>query len=507
MIATANRLEAPRRASQRNRGTALIVLVLAILAAASPAAFRLTSASTLVEPRQSVRIRRNIDELSKPEHAAELKNLRHAFEVLVGRSLKDPNDPMGYIQFANFHNDGDIGPCDHVNDLFLAWHRAHLVAFEKALQDSDPTNAVTPTRDVMLPYWDWTATPSGSNGYPKVVEDKLVDGKANIFYWPNKSVCDKLSFVYCDERNKHSAGAAPFPKAVADEILKEPWDKFGGTPTGSGALEANPHNFMHGAYVGSDMADNATAAYDPVFWFFHTNIDRLMQKWQVQHQKAPCDPADPQHVSSLDTLVKGTGNWPPTGAVRDFICVEKLGYAYDQLPTDPQPPSPVLTMSAPPAFAVPMGIGIVASAGRKVTRNLPSPGGVFERAYLEFPKVALPSQGSYDVRVYLHPKGEKERVGNREFAGKYFAGSFVVWALRHQMRGKAMAHGGNAAFSVNVTRRLQEVLRTTTGNAIVATIVFSPRNKAPDRLPLDASDPLALTVDTAAGRRAFTLTP
>jgi hypothetical protein len=71
---------------------------------------------------------------------------------------------------------------------------------------------------------------------------------------------------------------------------------------------------MHGTYVGSDMGDNTTAAYDPVFWIFHANIDRLMEAWQDLHQPDRCAAnPDPSIMPDLDAPIRGTGNWPPSG--------------------------------------------------------------------------------------------------------------------------------------------------------------------------------------------------
>jgi tyrosinase len=54
-----------------------------------------------------------------------------------------------------------LGPCEHANDTFMPWHRAHLFEFEEALRRSDPPR----TTKVTLPYCDWSAVPSGSR-YP-----------------------------------------------------------------------------------------------------------------------------------------------------------------------------------------------------------------------------------------------------------------------------------------------------------------------------------------------------
>jgi tyrosinase len=72
-------------------------------------------------------------------------------------------------------------------------------------------------------------------------------------------------------------------------------DGFGGSAADvgadeSGLLEGNPHNLLHLAIGGSIspdanpeksglMAVVQTAAFDPVFWVHHCNIDRLWNVW------------------------------------------------------------------------------------------------------------------------------------------------------------------------------------------------------------------------------------
>lgn len=438
------------------------------------------AAPLAASPRQTVRVRKNLEELSRPENAAELNNLRHAFEVLIQRSLVNPDDPRGYIHYADLHNDDSVGPCDHVNDVFQAWHRAHLLEFEKALQDSDPDNPTMPTKDVMLPYWDWTARPSGQNGYPQIFEEQTTaDGRPNIFYWPDQALCDKLTHKYCDKRNQYPAGGPPYPADVINTILGDTWPRFGGTPRGPGSLETRPHNHMHGTYVGSDMGDNTTAAYDPIFWVFHTNIDRLMEAWQELHQPDRCaaDP-NPSIMPDLNAPVRGIGNWPPSGVVKDFLCVEKLGYKYDSVPTPtPTPAAPPSLLAAAKAVARRDAVALSGTPVSLKFRVPPAP--VNDRVYLELPGLSTPPKGAYEVRVYLHPRTERYRPNDPAFADKYFAGSIVVWAIRHRSRGKVMEHRMTSDYSLNISEKFNEISRTNAGKDWVATVVTTPVGGAP----------------------------
>ena len=70
---------------------------------------------------------------------------------------------------------------------------------------------------------------------------------------------------------------------------------FGGSPTDMGGIERIPHNQLHfaiGGVVGREelpaettgglMGSVPTAAFDPVFWVHHANVDRLWRVWECQ---------------------------------------------------------------------------------------------------------------------------------------------------------------------------------------------------------------------------------
>jgi tyrosinase len=52
------------------------------------------------------------------------------------------------------------------------------------------------------------------------------------------------------------------------------------------------------------MADNAYTAFDPIFWSYHSNIDRIFEEWNRAHpaaqfsSKFPLRPSCSWHSSS-----------------------------------------------------------------------------------------------------------------------------------------------------------------------------------------------------------------
>jgi tyrosinase len=78
-----------------------------------------------------------------------------------------------------FRGEGKLNPsrwggyCNHGNALFPTWHRAYLLALEKALQSIDGCE------DVALPFWDETSDASLKHGLPWAFTNetfKLDDG-------------------------------------------------------------------------------------------------------------------------------------------------------------------------------------------------------------------------------------------------------------------------------------------------------------------------------------------
>ncbi|MBV8369350.1 MAG: tyrosinase family protein [Candidatus Eremiobacteraeota bacterium] len=77
----------------------------------------------------------------------------------------------------------------------------------------------------------------------------------------------------------------------------------------------DPANPDDGEVAFGDMQNGAFTAFDPIFWFHHSNVDRLWAQWQALHPSA--HPDDPTAVL------------PPWNfTVQDTYSTRKLGYEY-----------------------------------------------------------------------------------------------------------------------------------------------------------------------------------
>jgi tyrosinase len=193
------------------------------------------------------------------------------------------SDNRGYNWIAGFH--GAPGwYCWHhqVNRrtpvqarLFLPWHRAYLWWLEQALQDQ--------VEGAALVWWDWTAVPEIPPGYAAT----SADGEPNPLRSTRAFVPTASPPI--DHDTRRDPGANPLARLprTSDLITNDPSRpgllEDGDFASFSDRLE-DLHDHVHG-WVGGDMGDPATAAFDPVFFAHHCMIDRLWYLWQNDSAK------------------------------------------------------------------------------------------------------------------------------------------------------------------------------------------------------------------------------
>lgn len=374
------------------------------------------------------RIRKNIDKLS----AQELADYEHAFSKLKELSAANPASIDGLQYFQDLHNTM-LGPCEHANDTFMPWHRAHLFLFEEALRRSDPPR----TENVTLPYWDWSALPSGSR-YPKAFENP--DSVLHNPFREDAPICRTDGQSGCD--------ALPFPRSYLDETVlsKDVWSVaeaddsstcFGGHAGGEmdcqgqfgegfGALEQPAHNAMHDGFVSGTMADPGTSAEDPMFFSFHCYIDLLWAQWQERGE------TDTGLESRLCGLFKDREHLPENRfCVKDTLDPERqLGYKYEYTP-GPAPPGP----GAAPGFPAHPAIDAVPSARARPalvrTLELTVPEVGVKGAALRLSGVNVAPRFSYGAEIYLSPAAEDLRTEDRDFRAAHLASVVYLWKAHH----------------------------------------------------------------------------
>ncbi|CAA9530228.1 MAG: hypothetical protein AVDCRST_MAG67-4082 [uncultured Solirubrobacteraceae bacterium] len=252
-------------------------------------------------PAPPLRWRRNATQLT----AQQLADLRRAMT-----RMQAIGDDRGYMRHAGIHGLPLPISCQHGTNLFLPWHRAYLYFFERALRDL--------VRGIAQPFWDWTTTQSIPTAYSAQQDPS---GAPNPLH---HGTCDPLALQQAQNMNppinlpaqtSRQPGLPgtqlPTPQDI-DEIL-EIKDFF----TFSNELESW-HGRIH-VWVGGSrhMRHVPLAAFDPLFWAHHCQIDRLWRIWQLRH-------APPSFTSGF----MGTALPPFPMTVAQTMNVRALGYDY-----------------------------------------------------------------------------------------------------------------------------------------------------------------------------------
>lgn len=213
------------------------------------------------------RIRKDARELSTDE----VETLRQAFQGIMDKA---PDDEGSYFRIAGKHwlpiVPGE-GECMHHVDGYHPWHRVYLHEFEDALR------SIPGCADVTLPYWDVTDAPPAflfTEPFASYTLPRTVGDDVN---YPPGYVTSRFSSA------EIMANLAAFevPQKIQVAMAEFDWDLFcNGSQNGPhNGIEGGGHDNGHSS-CGPTIAAKDVAAFDPLFWFFHSNWDRLWWEWQ-----------------------------------------------------------------------------------------------------------------------------------------------------------------------------------------------------------------------------------
>lgn len=208
--------------------------------------------------------RKNLIHLSDAEH-------QKLVEGFTGLLSYPSDDERGFLYWAGLHGYPNQH-CEHGNPLFLAWHRPYVLALEKALQD------VLGDYEFGLPYWDWSSDDLEDAAIPEILRTAPLNRVRirwgqSLNRWTRR-LNRSLDNPFLSEARRW-AGVA------------RARDAFETIPRSSSFQQncENAHNNLH-VWIGGDMSDPNWAAFDPIFWFHHCNVDRQWADWQDDHPDA-----------------------------------------------------------------------------------------------------------------------------------------------------------------------------------------------------------------------------
>jgi tyrosinase len=230
-------------------------------------------------------IRKNARSLT----ADELTKLRQAHNLIMARV-----DNRSYQYIAGRHGWLDEY-CEHGPtidelgrqvDLFLPWHRAYMYHFERYLQIALDDN------DVAAPWWDWHDSRFDTEGIPRAYSQARAGGRPNPLFSFKMDIRGRTRTppqrnVRVNRNTTRRTGVdltLTRIRAIAVSRTLDIPDLYRITDYSefSEGLRSVWHNLIHG-YVGGDMANVNLAAYDPIFYPHHVNIDRIWYIWQLAH--------------------------------------------------------------------------------------------------------------------------------------------------------------------------------------------------------------------------------
>ncbi|KAI0342041.1 Di-copper centre-containing protein [Trametopsis cervina] len=234
---------------------------------------------------------------------------------------------MPYVPWDNVGDNISSGYCAHRTVLFPTWHRTYALLLEQAVQKEAQTIAEKytdpKTKEVFraaalklrLPYWDWAASPE--------LPPKLFDEKISVFVPPLAAAAEIVNPLQA-YRFQHDIASYGFnrPYSVWPQTIRNPpnpekpqatdksqkerlqkqlraqyrqlrarvydlliftktWERMsnavqGGSNTSLEGVHDTLHNILGD---GGHMSSVAVAGFDPIFWYHHLNVDRLLALW------------------------------------------------------------------------------------------------------------------------------------------------------------------------------------------------------------------------------------
>lgn len=224
-----------------------------------------------------------------------------------------------------------LGPnCPHHSpDLqFLPWHRQYLLDLENILRQYEP--------EVTLPFWDWAGNtpPNTLGGLPTACRPEPV-GTLDLnalssapMRWVRGFVAENLRFLDADwlellgngtsrrapraATNLHDPGGANLQQRELEALAATDFTLF--TERSEAA-----HDQVHG-HVGAHMSQVVTAAFDPIFWLHHVNVDRQWAIWQKLNPQLEQHPFPDAELAAY-----------PGRAIATMLDITTLDYTYEGL--------------------------------------------------------------------------------------------------------------------------------------------------------------------------------
>lgn len=353
-------------------------------------------------------------------------------------------DPRSWSYQAAIH--GTLTPCpcptswntcEHGTEFFWSWHRMYLYYFEKIVR------RMSGDYGWALPYWNWQL--ASESQLPPMFRDTT-----SVLYTANR---DPMM----------NSGAGSLPSGDVDCSVA-----LGDLDFGSAVLDIQgPHGNVH-VDVGGWMSSVPTSAQDPIFYFHHSNVDRLWDIWLAQGGGRSDPTGDTTWKNKTYTFFDENGT-----AVTMIDCdvlraAQQLNYTYEGEPPQVNEycvtilklppwwlqiiqlvhfPLPPIEVNSEPV-TVPLNFGDQLQVVEK-TANTPG-----KKLFLVISGIEAATQPGVTYQVYLGPPANMMRGPK----SPYYVGTFSLFGLG--VRDEAHHEFTPASFRFPVNRALAAALRT-----------------------------------------------
>jgi hypothetical protein len=344
---------------------------------------------------------------------------------------------------------------------FLVWHRLYIYHFEKIIRklSGDP--------NFSLPYWGYTDTTNIAQArvMPAVFRDTTASlyekarlDSINKGYPIRGKGATKLSLTKLF-KNTTYAGFNSNMDAAPHGAMHN-YIGYGNDPTGKAMFSPIKQKIDEG---GGLMQDVATAAFDPIFWVHHANIDRVWQQWTNSPNGKKVTLDELNSAPWVYTFFDENGKKVVYSHEEIIKIIYNMGYDYDdtkvseksglqdesktinliaQLPQhviSSQKPNVTITKSVT-TFKVQNNLNKALLAAKDTKKPL------FMKVTVSFIK---PPKGSYEVYLNL-PANVTPSV-----EGDYFEGFMTFFGAGHHMKGMANMPGARItkSFTFEITGR------------------------------------------------------
>ncbi|GLC43502.1 hypothetical protein PLESTM_001480100 [Pleodorina starrii] len=314
-------------------------------------------------PEDQNRVCNAIEKMMEPYWAASPANN-------IGDYSPDTS-PSEFFRLARYHG-WDKSYCVHGRETFPAWHRAYLVDFERTLQAAD--RALGGDGRIGLPYWGWDRGAVNGQLFPAIIRERFSKMKPGLI--PPSATGSQLGpdKDYQLVANDEVLATGMRNMKVSEQVRRalSQWEhpRAASTHADNPDSMETPHNSLH-VLCGWPLTSVSFAAFHPLFYMHHANVDRLYETYLRKDMANAGDGENAPWVE-FDSKLYGqelrpfrhpaNGEW---FLPKHTFKTEAIGYVYDSLPAVPPQ-----QMREPPSLARFEDINPMTLTGRSIALHV-----------------------------------------------------------------------------------------------------------------------------------------